>query len=102
MTARALKQRANELSTVAGFTATKNWLDKFKQRYGITLAKEAKSSSETYETFSGDEEESDIADSDYEEDDLVAVAGGSDDFDLQPSDEDITTKVKTEWSKKGP
>ncbi len=73
VTAKAIKLKAIELTSNQDFIASKGWLDKFKVRYGLQLAKEKQSSSETYETVSADDY-SDDSESDYEEDDIVAVA----------------------------
>lgn len=43
ITARMVKERAIELTTCPDFIASKGWLDKFKIRYNLDIAKETSS-----------------------------------------------------------
>ena len=45
VTARMIKDKAIQLSTCGDFIASKGWLDKFKIRYRLEIAKESTTSS---------------------------------------------------------
>jgi len=94
LTAKMIKTKARELSK--HFPATKDWLDRFRAKFNVHFAKET--SSGTYDTFSGQSagvtSQSDDGDSNYEEE-VVAVAGGSEDYAFgQSEDEEIRVKTR--------